>query len=72
MEMVVINHKDKRILPNDYLTAAHMAALQGDTKIVLGKPSDNLVFEDIIMRYSLQQLQEIVQRAAEKVKNTQN
>lgn len=39
-------------MPADYLTAAHMACLQGDTRIVLGKPSDTLVCEDLIMRYS--------------------
>ena len=70
-EMLVLNHKDRRILPAGYLTAAHIASLQGDTKIVLGKPSDNLVFEDLIMRYSLQQLQEVVQRAAERVRAAQ-
>jgi hypothetical protein len=70
-EMVVTNHKDRRILPVDYLTVAHMASIQGDTKIILGKPSDELVFEDIIMRHSLKDLGDIVERAVEKVKEKQ-
>ncbi len=39
-EMLLINHKDKRIAPADYLTVAHMACMQGNTKLVLAKPSE--------------------------------
>jgi hypothetical protein len=70
-EMVIINHRDRRIEPVDYLTVSHMASLQGDTKIILGKPSDTLVFEDIIMRYSSKELGEMAQRAVEHLKKSQ-
>ena len=43
-EVLITNHREKRILPSDYLTAAHMASLQGDTRIVLGRPSEEVVF----------------------------
>jgi hypothetical protein len=51
-EIAITNHRDRRVLPCDYLTAAHLASLQGDTRLVLGRPSEELVFEDLIMRYS--------------------
>ena len=43
-EIYIINHKDRRIMPSDHLTIAHMAATEGETKMILGKPSDTLVF----------------------------
>lgn len=69
---MITNHKDKRVLPHDYLTAAHLASLQGDTRIVLGRPSEALVFEDLIMRYSVEDLAGVVRRAAEKAKKRQS
>lgn len=43
-EIFIINHKDRRIMPSDYMTIAHMAATEGETRMILGKPSDTLVF----------------------------
>ena len=51
--MIWIDHVDKRIVPEQYLTAAHLASMEDDARIVFGKPSDTLVFEDLIMRYSV-------------------
>jgi len=58
-EIRIINTEDKRIQPHDYLTAAHLASSELDTKVALGKPSDTVVFEDLIMRYSVQELKDI-------------
>ncbi len=55
-------------MPNDHLTVAHMAATEGETRMVLGKPSDTLVFEDLIMRFSVKELTEIVERTVEKAR----
>ena len=63
-----INHQDKRILPQEYLTAAQLASTREETRIVFGKPSDTLVFQDLIMRYSTQELQGIADRAIQKTK----
>jgi len=43
-EIRIINIQDKRIQPHDYLTAAHLATTEHNTKVALGKPSDTLVF----------------------------
>ena len=43
-EIRTIELSEKRILPQDYLTVAHLASLEDNTKVALGKPSDTLVF----------------------------
>jgi len=43
-EIRTIDTVDKRIVPNDYLTVAHLAAFEDHTKVALAKPSDTLVF----------------------------
>lgn len=57
--MVSINHQDRRIEPHDELTLAHLASLEQNTRIALGKPSDTVVIEDLIMRYSVEELRGI-------------
>jgi hypothetical protein len=67
--MIYINHQDRRIEPHDELTIAHLASLEHDMRIALGKPSDTVVLEDLIMRYSVEELQGIANRAIEKTRN---
>lgn len=43
-EMVMIDHQDRRILPSDYLTVAHLSSFEDHTKVAFAKPSDTLVF----------------------------
>lgn len=49
-----------------------MASLEDHTKIAFGKPSDSLVFEDLIIRFSVEELKGITERAISKVMERQS
>jgi hypothetical protein len=58
-EMYTINHRDRRLMAEQYLTVAHMSSTEDHTRVALGKPSDTLVLEDLIMRYEVGELKEM-------------
>lgn len=48
-------------------------ALNSDRcKLAFGKPSDLLIFEDLLLNFTLQQLEDIFSRTVEKVKERLN
>jgi hypothetical protein len=54
--MLQLDNINKRIIPHDYLTLVFSAMYDDDTKMMFGRPSDMLIYEDIILNFSLKQL----------------
>ena len=50
---------------------AHASSTEESTRLALGKPSDTLILEDLIMRYDVAELKEMAERAIEKCKDRQ-
>ena len=49
----MIDHQNKRIFTNDYLTIAYEALKLDTVKISFGLPLQIVIFEDLILNHSL-------------------
>lgn len=70
-EISIINHRDRVIQPDDYLTVGQMATENDHTKLAFGRPSEIFIFEDLMLRYSVDDLKGILERAVSKVMEKQ-
>lgn len=70
--MYKLDHKNQRIITNDYLTVMNLVVQRELCKISFGIPSDLIIFEDIMLNCELDALRETFLKVFDRVNKKQD